>query len=181
MSHKQQRDFITKLKEKFPNNFKDIKMLEIGSLDINGSIREYFENCNYIGYDVGEGKLVDVVYDGITFRAEDVEFDTTGSCNCFEHNPNWVSNFKDMHRILKSGGLHFISVPTTGCPEHGTEKEKSGDSPLTIAKGEGWKDYYKNLTEEDFRENFNLDEMFSEYKFEVNDEVHDLYFYGIKK
>lgn len=181
MSHPEQKKFISKLKEQFSKNFKDIKMLEVGSLNINGTIRDYFDNCTYIGYDVGAGDCVDVVYDGVTFRPEDVEFDTVGSCNCFEHNPNWVSNFRDMHRILRTNGLLFISVPTTGCPEHGTEKEKANDSPLTVAKGEGWKNYYKNLTEQDFRENFNLDEMFSEYKFEIEDKVHDLYFYGFKK
>jgi hypothetical protein len=49
---------------------------------------------------------------------------------------------------------------------------------LTIAIG--W-DYYKNLTEEDFRENFDIDSMFDSYKFQVVDDDHDLFFYGFKK
>ena len=179
MTHPAQSNFIKTLSEKFPDNFNNIKMIEVGSLCINGSIRGFFKDCDYIGYDVGEGKNVDVVYDGINFNQAHNIFDTAGSCNCFEHNPHWVSNFKDMHGMLKPGGLLFITVPTIGSEEHGTTRTDPNSSPLTV--GLGW-DYYKNLTEEDFREHFNLDEMFSGYKFELCfDDTKDLYFYGIKR
>jgi SAM-dependent methyltransferase len=179
MSHRAQRDFVSMLSGKFPNNFNNIKMIEVGSLFVNGSIRDFFKDCEYVGYDVGEGNNVDVVYDGINFNQPANTFDTAGSCNCFEHNPHWVSNFKGMHEMLKPDGLLFIAVPTTGSEEHGTTKTDTNSSPLTV--GLGW-EYYKNLTEEDFREHFNLDEMFSVYKFELCFEnTKDLYFYGIKK
>lgn len=179
MSHTSQVNFVRELKEKYPSSFMHIKMLEVGSLNINGTIRDFFDGCKYIGYDVGAGKGVDVVYDGLNFNEADNTLDTAGSCNCFEHNPNWVSNFRDMHRMLKPGGLLFISVPTTGNPVHGTHGDKPEDSPLTISKG--W-DYYKNLTEQDFTDNFDLDDMFSSYEFKVIHEPHhDLYFYGFKK
>lgn len=179
MSHTSQVNFVRELKEKYPNKFDSVKMLEVGSLNINGTIRDFFQGGEYIGYDVGAGKGVDVVYDGLNFNEADNTLDTAGSCNCFEHNPNWVSNFRDMHRMLKPGGLLFISVPTTGNPVHGTHSDKPEDSPLTISKG--W-DYYKNLTEQDFTDNFDLGVMFSSYEFKViHDPHHDLYFYGFKK
>ena len=179
MSHTSQVNFIRELKEKYPDKFDSVKMLEVGSLNINGTIRDFFQGGEYIGYDVGAGKGVDIVYDGINFNEADNTLDTAGSCNCFEHNPNWVSNFRDMHRMLKPGGLLFISVPTTGNPVHGTHSDKPEDSPLTISKG--W-NYYKNLTEQDFTDNFDLEDMFSSYEFKViHDPHHDLYFYGFKK
>jgi SAM-dependent methyltransferase len=179
MSHTSQVNFVRELKEKYPDKFDSVKMLEVGSLNINGTIRDFFQGGEYIGYDVGAGKGVDIVYDGINFNEADNTLDTAGSCNCFEHNPNWVSNFRDMHRMLKPGGLLFISVPTTGNPVHGTHSDKPEDSPLTISKG--W-DYYKNLTEQDFTDNFDLSDMFSSYEFKViHDPHHDLYFYGFKK
>jgi len=179
MSHTAEIQFVTDLSVKFPNNFNNAKMIEVGSLNINGSIRNIFKDCEYVGYDVGKGVGVDITYDGINFNQPDETFDTAGSCNCFEHNPHWVSNFRDMHRMLKPGGLLFIAVPTTGSEEHGTTKKTPQDSPLTIELG--W-DYYKNLTEKDFTDNFILDEMFSEYEFKLCfDNTKDLYFYGIKK
>jgi hypothetical protein len=83
-----------------------------------------------------------------------------------------------MHRVAKVGGLIFMTCGTTGRPEHGTSKVRPWASPLTVAKG--W-EYYKNLTEEDFRSIMDIDSMFSEYKFEVDAPHCDLYFYGIKK
>jgi SAM-dependent methyltransferase len=181
MSHKAQLNFVNRLKENKPNFFNNAKIIEIGSLDINGTIRSFFENCDYVGVDVGPGKGVDLVCEGQKVDHPDNTYDASCSCNCFEHNPYWVETFRNMFRLTKSGGLIFVSVPTTGRPPHGTHEISPEDSPLTISIG--W-NYYKNLTEKDFTDNFNLNEMFSEFKFEEYHEEnseHDLYFFGIKK
>jgi SAM-dependent methyltransferase len=178
MSHHSQIEFVKRLRNEFPQNFNEIKMMEVGSLDINGGIRPFFNNCDYVGVDVGEGKGVDLVCGGQEVDHPDETYDTIGSCNCFEHNPHWVETFANMYRMAKKNALVFVSVPTTGRPEHGTTAVCPQDSPLTIAIG--W-DYYKNLTEEDFRENFDIDSMFDSYKFQVVDDDHDLFFYGFKK
>lgn len=154
------------------------KVLEVGSLNINGSIRQFFAYCDYLGIDVGPGKDVDLVCEGQTLDHPDNTYDTVGSCECFEHNPYWVETFVNMHRMCKPGGLVFMTCATTGRPEHGTTRTSPADSPLTI--GIGW-DYYKNLTEQDFKDKLDIDSMFSEYKFEVGSPHADLYFYGIKR
>ena len=41
MAHPEQREFILKVKEKYPEFFKGKKVLDIGSLDINGSARDF--------------------------------------------------------------------------------------------------------------------------------------------
>ena len=61
MSHVQQIEYVTSIKSNYLDYFKNKKVLEIGSLDINGSVRTFFENCDYTGLDVGEGKGVDIV------------------------------------------------------------------------------------------------------------------------
>jgi len=178
MAHKQQFDFVQKVKLKYPTYFFQKKVLEVGSLNINGTVRDFFSYCDYLGIDVGEGPSVDLVCEGQTLDHPENTYDTTVSCECFEHNPFWVETFKNMHRMTKSNGLVFMSCATTGRPEHGTTRTSPKDSPLTI--GKGW-DYYKNLTEQDFRDNLNIDGMFSSYMFEVGRPHCDLYFYGIKR
>jgi SAM-dependent methyltransferase len=177
MAHKSQLDFVERLSKEHTEYFNNIKMLEIGSLDINGTMRKFFTSCEYVGVDLAEGKDVDLICEGQLVDHSDNTYDTTGSCNCFEHNPYWIETFRNMYRMTRRNGLLFIVVPTTGYPEHGTSKRASHDSPLTIAKG--W-EYYKNLTEQDFRDNFDIDNMFHTYKFETNS-TPELFFYGFKR
>lgn len=177
MSHRSQLDYIEKLSKDFPDYFNNIKMLEIGSLNINGTIRQFFKDCEYVGVDLDSGKDVDLICEGQLVDHPDNTYDTTGSCNCFEHNPHWIETFRNMYRMTRQNGLLFIVVPTTGYPEHGTSKRAQHDSPLTIAKG--W-EYYQNLTEQDFRDNFDIDNMFHTYKFETNT-TPEVFFYGFKR
>lgn len=175
MAHQQQFDFVKNCQQKYPNAFSQAKVLEVGSLDINGSVRQFFTDCDYLGIDVGEGKGVDLVCQAQEFQAPAFSFNTAISCECFEHNPYWIASFENMHRVVEKGGLVVMSCATTGRAEHGTRASSPADAPLVE-----W-DYYKNLTEEDFRKAFELDKMFSEYEFSTNNQTHDLYFYGVKK
>lgn len=171
MAHIQQFYFVEFVKNKFPQNFYKAKVLEIGSLNINGTVRDLFVDCDYLGVDVGEGKDVDLVCEGQNLDDPNETYDTTISCECFEHNPYWKETFENMHRMTKIGGLVIFSCATTGRPEHGTSRTNKADSPLTT-----W-DYYRNLTEQDF----NVEGMFSQYEFATQHQTHDLYFYGVKK
>ena len=85
MAHTEQRNFCKSVKAKYPDFFKNKKVLDIGSLDINGSNRDLFENCDYIGLDVGEGKNVDIISIGHLFNGPDNHFDTIISTEVFEH------------------------------------------------------------------------------------------------
>lgn len=175
MAHPQQFCFVESVRQKCPEHFVNSKVLEVGSLDINGSVRPLFVGCDYLGIDVGEGKGVDLVCQGQDLDHKDSTYDVSISCECFEHNPYWVETFKNMHRMTKENGLVIMSCATTGRPEHGTRRSSPADAPLVE-----W-DYYKNLTEQDFVEAMPIQDMFSEYQFSTNTGSKDLYFYGIKK
>ena len=176
MSHIQQLQWVASLKDRFPERFVNVTVLEVGSLNINGTIREFFVDSRHIGIDVGAGACVDVVCSGHEFDAD--RFDVVCSCECFEHNPFWKQTFMNMWRLAKRGGFIFVSCATTGRPEHGTVRTTPADSPLTISKG--W-NYYRNLTMEDFKLAFDLDLMFSDCQFSTNFVHHDLYFWGAKR
>lgn len=177
MSHKEQQDFVLSVKEKFPTYFNNKCIVEMGSLDINGSVRYFFENCVYIGVDVANGPGVDVVSLGHEYDMPDNSFDVAISCECFEHDPHHIETFKNMLRLVKPKGLVIFSCATTGRKEHGTTKNEPQSSPLTV--GLGW-EYYKNLEEYDFKKVIDFNSLFSEYHFSTNANSHDLYFYGIK-
>lgn len=177
MSHHQQLNYIKEVKDQFRSSFLNSRVLEIGSLDINGSIRQFFENCEYIGLDVGPGPGVDIVCEGQLFNDPDNSFDVTISCECFEHNPFWLETFKNMVRLCKPGGLVVFTCATTGRKEHGTSRTTPLDSPLTVKKG--W-DYYRNLEESDFTSELNLKSLFKDFKFSSSLSSKDLYFWGIK-
>ncbi len=178
MSHFSQLQFIDIVSKNLPQYFNNSMVLEVGSLDINGSVRQRFSACDYTGIDVAAGKGVDIVCQGQDYEAPDNTYDHVISCECMEHNPFWVGTFRNMVRVCKPGGLVSMSLATTGRREHGTARTSPSNSPLTVALG--WS-YYKNLSQKDFETAFKLKELFSNYRFWVDWTTFDLYFLGIKK
>lgn len=172
MAHPEQREFFLSVRERFPEYFNWRWVLEVGSLNINGTVRDFFTNCEYTGVDVGAGPGVDVVAQGQDLTYAAGAFDVCISAECFEHNPYWKETFLNMVRM--SSGLVTFSCATTGRAEHGTRRSEPGSSPLTA----DW-DYYQNLNAEDFEYAIDLRNLFSEYEFSVNNVSHDLYFWGI--
>ena len=177
MSHYTQKQFIGWVREALPERFQAQKVLEVGSLDINGSARSFFSGCDYTGIDVGSGPGVDVVCGGQDYEAPDASFDVACSFEAMEHNPYWKETFANMIRMLKPGGMLLMSCATAGRPEHGTARSKPGDSPLTI--GIGW-DYYRNLRRSDFEQAFALEREFSMYYAGHYYQGCDLFFFGFK-
>ena len=148
MSHIEQRRFLSTVAEFFPRCFVDSRVLEIGSLDVNGSARSFFNNCDYTGVDVAPGPGVDVVCGGHEYDEPDGSFDIVLSMETMEHNPYWVGTVTNMLRLCRTGGMVFMSCASLGRPEHATARSDPQSSPLTI--GLGW-DYYRNLSEAQLR------------------------------
>ena len=66
MAHLQQKKFFEDASQRFNHSFADAKkVLEVGSQNINGSVRDFFLIADeYVGVDIGEGKEVDYVIPG---------------------------------------------------------------------------------------------------------------------
>ncbi len=148
MAHFQQLQFVREVKAGLPSFFSNKKVLEIGSWDVNGSVRSNFSNCDYIGVDIAEGTGVDLVSKGEDLTLADNEFDVVISCECFEHNFEWVKTFNNMIRMLKPDGLCVVTCATLGRSEHGT-KRTNADASLTALNN--FPHYYCNLSIMDFK------------------------------
>lgn len=174
MSHQEQIDFFLSVYQKFPERFDNKQIIEIGSLIINGTLRNIFRSQHYIGIDLGEGPGVDIVSRAHQLKMQENTFDVALSAECFEHDEHWIETFQKMLDLTRPDGIIVFSCATDGRPEHGTSRTDAGSSPFT-------QDYYRNLNEKDFREEFAFDEIFTEYEFSTNLNHHDLYFWGILK
>lgn len=178
MAHPEQAQYVKSIKSRFPRYFTDVKVLDIGSLDVNGNNRGLFLSSDYTGIDVGNGRNVDAVSKGHEWDVPSDTYDTIISTECFEHDRFFNLTVKNVVRMLKPGGMFVFTCATTGRHEHGTNNVDPGASPLTSNLAE-FEDHYKNITEEDVRSVINVDAVFSEYEFTVNGP--DLYFYGISR
>jgi|TARA_R110000796_G_scaffold41645_1_gene102930 SAM-dependent methyltransferase len=197
MAHKEQRNFLDKTKLKFPSAFTNCKVLDIGSFDVNGNEKPWFDDCDFIGLDLLPGPGVDVACPANEYDAPNESFDTIISCECWEHNPFYKESIINSIRMLKSGGYFIWSCATTGRPVHGTASQdlidKSKGKTAQGNKITKWKtmpnvekvdwdnEYYKNVTEKDIRSFCDIDSIFSSYEFEVEQNHCDLMFWGIKK
>lgn len=174
MAHEAQIAFLLQVKSAMPEKFVNCRVLDIGSLDLNGNNRYLFENYKYLGVDIGYGENVDLVCRGHKVHDEH-GFDVVISTECFEHDEFWVDTIKNMIKLTKPNGLMLFSCATTGRQEHGTTRTSPADSPFT-------NNYYKNLSIGDMDSEINFSEHFKQYKFISQTAPScDLYFWGIKK
>ena len=178
MAHKEQYEFCSEVVNINKELFKNKKVLDCGSLDINGNNRHMFTNCEYIGIDVGSGKNVDVVSTIHEYPGKDEEFDVIVSTECAEHDMHWRESLENIVRMLKSGGIFVFTCATHGRAEHGTRRSSPKDAPLL--QGE-WSDYYKNLDETDIRSAIDIENTFKLFEFSVHNGHKDLQFWGIKR
>lgn len=166
MAHPSQIYFCQNVKKQFPNHFKNVSVLDIGSLDINGNNRYLFENYTYVGVDLGVGPNVDVVSRGHLYKSDQL-FDVVISTECFEHDEYYDLTIKNMYKLLKSGGIFLFTCAAPGRPEHGTLKSSNEAVPFVCELN----DYYKNLSEIDIRKVIHVDNLFSKYDFFQRDDV----------
>ncbi len=177
MAHPEQAEFFSGVRAHYPAAFKGARVLEVGSLDINGSVRELFEGCDYTGVDLELGPGVDLARQGQLVDFASGHFDTVISAECLEHNPYWRETVANMLRMTRPGGLVLISCATTGRLEHGTSRTNPDASPFTAAAN--W-DYYRNLGRTDLEGALNLAGWLADRASWVNFITRDLYFVGLR-
>ena len=98
-------------------------VLEVGSYNVNGSIRPVIEMRNpnrYIGVDFQEGPGVDEICTAgdLVKKFGKNSFDIVISSDTLEHILDWRDAISNIKRVCKTGGILIISVPSIGFPYH---------------------------------------------------------------
>lgn len=97
-----------------PTSPKRLRILEVGSQDVNGGLRTYAPlHWDYVGVDLAPGPGVDhVLADAYHYPFEAESFDAVVSTSAFEHmNFFWLS-FLEMLRVTRRDGYVFITAPS---------------------------------------------------------------------
>lgn len=112
-------------------------VLEVGSLDVNGTIRHLFPGATeYIGLDIQEGPGVDIVADAAIWEPDPEHlYDVVVTAEVLEHAPHWDAILDTCYASLKPGGVLIMTCATTGRSPHDCY-----GSP-TIPDGQ----YYRNV------------------------------------
>ena len=125
-------------------NRQNSKIVEIGSQNVNGSLREVAPaGIEYLGIDFVHGDGVDMVLESpYSLPLEDNSVDIVVSSSCFEHSEMFWVVFLEIMRILKPDGLFYLNVPSNG-PFHRYPVDcwrfypDSGNALVTWAKRNG--------------------------------------------
>jgi len=106
---------------------KDIKnktVIEVGSLNINGSLREIVNKYNpkkYIGVDLIKGKGVDEICNVnnlSNYFGENI-FDLTIATELIEHVRDWKNAINNLKKVTKKGGIILLTTRSKGTKYHG--------------------------------------------------------------
>jgi SAM-dependent methyltransferase len=172
--HKEVQDFIRLVRLIFPSYFTKKRVLEVGSLDVNGSPRPFFTDCDYLGIDCRPGPGVDVVGKTHECRLTACHYDVVVSTECFEHDPHLADTLTVISRALKPGGLFLATCAGPDRPEHGTRRTEDA--------GGTWgpdADFYRNVTAEYIHQHCRLD--YQPLELHYGRGKQDLYFLGFRR
>lgn len=171
--HNEVKQFIKSVRKIFPHKFRNKRVLEVGSHDINGTIRKLFWICRYTGVDISHGKGVDIVGRLSDVHLQLSRYQTVISTECLEHDETWEKTLRIMYDSLDDEGLLVVTCAGPDRAEHGTKRTTPQCSPDTT-------DYYRNISREDFKRVLPPD-LFICYVLQYARGESDLQFYGVKR
>ena len=170
-------------KRDIAKRFKDIlnrkaKILEIGSAIANQ--KGFFHVGKYLGLDVAEAVGVDIVSIAHKYKGKPNSFDAVCSFSALEHDMYWRETLKKMVELTRRGGLVFFSC-CFNWEEHGT-LGTSPEQSLTNKISKEWGNYYRNVTPNDIRTVWDLEQVFTGYSLGIS-RFHDGFtvFWGMKR
>ena len=139
------------------------RVVEFGSADVNGNVRDLLGDAEYIGVDIRPGPNVDVVADAATYDPP-WRPDLVLCLNMLEHTEDGPAIVANAHRMLAPSGALMVSVPDASFPIH------SADGGA-LKEGE----FYTSFTVESL---WRLLEAFDDTVFTANDRL--LYAIGVR-
>jgi len=105
------------------SDVRGLRVLEIGSKDVNGSIRPAvmkYEPGEYIGTDIEAGNGVDVIADAaqLVEHFGESRFDLVIASEMLEHVADWRTVISNMKRVTTENGYLVITTRSRGFPFH---------------------------------------------------------------
>lgn len=98
---------------------KESSVLEIGSLNVNGTPRSVLKCKHWTGLDKVAGKGVDIVSSAAEYLEHKKHaFDLVVACECYEHDPKWWVTDTLAKSALKVNALYVVTAPAIGFPFH---------------------------------------------------------------
>lgn len=142
MMHVEAMDWVDQSFNNWVDDRKDLNILEIGSLDINGSVRSIFANHarTYLGIDIQEGPGVDLVIDAAGMDTGPI-WDVIVCAEVFEHAPEWREIIIRAHGNLVKGGIFIATMAGEGRAPHSAIDEH----PIR-----DW-EYYANVSKKELK------------------------------
>lgn len=108
---------VERLVQKYLANKSNLKVVDIGSYDVNGSYKPFFDQpgWHYTGVDLAAGPNVDVVLSSpYKLPLASHSADVIVSGQAFEHIEYFWLTWLEMARVLKPGGMIFLLAPSRG-------------------------------------------------------------------
>jgi SAM-dependent methyltransferase len=98
-------------------------VVEVGSLNVNGTVRDYVMSlgpAEYVGIDIRAGDGVDEVCDvaDLVRRFGRERFDVVISTETLEHVEDWKSGITNMKNVCVTGGILLLTAASRGFPFH---------------------------------------------------------------
>ena len=94
-----------------------VDVIEIGSRDINGSVRRLFPRATWLGMDLHDGPAVDVVCDAVEYIPSRL-YDVSVCLEVLEHAERWAELVERLHDWLRPGGRTIITCAGPGREPH---------------------------------------------------------------
>lgn len=114
----------------------DYSVLEVGSLNVNGRVRDLFPEADpYHGLDIVAGEDVDIVADARVWRPERT-YDVVVSTEMLEHCPGWEAAMDNAYDALAEAGYMILTCATTGRGPHDAHGAPTIDTRVQ---------YYRNV------------------------------------
>jgi SAM-dependent methyltransferase len=104
-----------------PKILKGKTVLEVGSYDVNGSLKKHILDNgakDYTGCDIRAGKNVDIVLKGDLLPFEDCSFDIIICTEVLEHCKDWKTTVHELKRVCNVGGYILLTARGPGFPIH---------------------------------------------------------------
>lgn len=102
-----------------PDDIKGKKIIEVGSLDVNGSLQPIFKSwkpAKYVGVDIEAGPGVDVVCDAehLLKKFKPESFDIVISTETMEHVRDWRQVISNLKALCKPNGTILVTTRSIG-------------------------------------------------------------------